>query len=42
MDNEMNFLYSSEYADCLINTLSEPLIVLDHDLRVMSANRSFF
>ncbi len=33
---------SLELAESIINTVREPLIVLDHDLRVVSANRSFY
>lgn len=33
---------SSEYADSIINTVREPLISLDQDLRVVSASRSFY
>lgn len=31
-----------EYAENIINTVREPLIVLDSDLKVLSANRSFY
>ncbi len=31
-----------EYSDSLINTVREPLIALDQDLRVVSAGRSFY
>jgi PAS domain S-box-containing protein len=31
-----------EYAESFINAVHEPLIVLDHDLRVISASRSFY
>lgn len=31
-----------EYAESLINTVREPLIALDQDLRVISASRSFY
>lgn len=31
-----------EYAESFINAVREPLIVLDHDLRVISASRSFY
>ena len=31
-----------EYAESLINTVREPLIVLDQDLRVVTASRSFY
>ena len=30
------------YAESIINTIREPLIALDHDLRVVSASRSFY
>ena len=33
---------SSEYSESIINTVREPLIVLDQDLRVVSASRSFY
>ena len=32
----------SEYAESIINTVREPLIVLDQDLRVVSVSRSFY
>ena len=31
-----------EYAESIINTVREPLITLDHDLRVVSVSRSFY
>jgi len=31
-----------EYAESIINTMREPLISLDQDLRVVTANRSFY
>ncbi|MDA3835603.1 MAG: PAS domain-containing protein [Spirochaetales bacterium] len=31
-----------QYTESIINTVREPLLVLDHDLRVISASRSFF
>jgi PAS domain S-box-containing protein len=31
-----------EYAESIINTVREPLIALDHDLRVVSVSRSFY
>ncbi|MCX5678131.1 MAG: PAS domain-containing sensor histidine kinase [Candidatus Omnitrophica bacterium] len=31
-----------EYAEIIINTVREPLIVLDQDLRVVTASRSFY
>ena len=33
---------SREYAESIINTVREPLIALDHDLRVISVSRSFY
>ncbi|MGA3280281.1 MAG: PAS domain S-box protein [Smithella sp.] len=30
------------YAENIINTMHEPLIILDHDLRVITASRSFY
>jgi len=33
---------SPEYSESIINTVREPLIVLDKDLRVVSASRSFY
>jgi PAS domain S-box-containing protein len=33
---------SQEYAESIINTVREPLIVLDKDLRVVTASRSFY
>ncbi|RPJ80303.1 MAG: PAS domain-containing protein, partial [Deltaproteobacteria bacterium] len=33
---------SPEFAESIINTVREPLIVLDHDLRVVTASRSFY
>ena len=32
----------SEFAENIINTMSEPLLLLDKDLRVVKANRSFY
>src|SRR5659263_605343 len=32
----------SEYAESVINTVREPLIVLDQDLRVVTVSRSFY
>ncbi len=31
-----------EYSESIINTIREPLIALDHSLRVVTANRSFY
>ena len=33
---------ASEYAESIFNTVREPLIVLDQDLRVVSVSRSFY
>ncbi len=33
---------ASEYAESIINTIREPLIALDQDLRVVSVSRSFY
>ena len=33
---------SQEYSESIINTIREPLIALDQDLRVVSASRSFY
>jgi PAS domain S-box-containing protein len=42
MVNEKILTQSREYTENIINTLREPLIVLDQDLRVVSASRSFY
>jgi two-component system CheB/CheR fusion protein len=31
-----------DYSESIVNTLREPLVVLDGDLRIVSANRSFY
>jgi PAS fold. len=33
---------AQEYAESIINTVREPLIVLDQNLRVVTVNRSFY
>ncbi|MGD0022365.1 MAG: PAS domain-containing protein, partial [Smithellaceae bacterium] len=33
---------SQEYSESIINTVREPLIVLDQDLRIVTASRSFY
>ena len=33
---------SNEYSESIINTVREPLIALDQDLRVVSVSRSFY
>ena len=35
-------LIVSEYSESIINTVREPLIVLDQDLRVVTVSRSFY
>ena len=42
MAGEKIMTRSLEYAESIIDTVREPLIVLDQDLRVVSANRSFY
>lgn len=34
--------YSNNYADAIVDTVREPLVVLDDDLQVLTANRSFY
>ena len=42
MAPKKNVMGSMEFTASLINTVREPLIALDQDLRVVSANRSFY
>lgn len=35
-------LYARQYAENIVDTVREPLIILDKDLMVISANRSFY
>ncbi len=42
MFSEKTAVESQEYAESIINTIREPLVVLDQDLRVISASRSFY
>jgi PAS domain S-box-containing protein len=42
MSVKKNKAKSQEYAESIINTVREPLIVLDHNLRVVTASRSFY
>jgi PAS domain S-box-containing protein len=42
MVNENNITQSLEFAESIINTVREPLISLDQELRVVTANRSFY
>jgi len=37
-----NITRSREFSDSVIDTIREPLIILDHDLRVITASRSFY
>ncbi len=40
--NNLPVTKSQEYAESIINTIREPLIVLDQDLRVVTVSRSFY
>jgi PAS domain S-box-containing protein len=42
MTREKSLIQSREYDENIINTVREPLIVLDQDLRVVSVSRSFY
>ncbi|MHB8789736.1 MAG: hybrid sensor histidine kinase/response regulator [Desulfobulbaceae bacterium] len=42
MVNEKSLTQSREYSENIINTVRQPLVVLDQDLRVVSASRSFY
>ena len=42
MVGEQNSTQSLEFAESVIDTVREPLITLDQNLRVVSANRSFY
>jgi two-component system CheB/CheR fusion protein len=42
VDQAQHVTKSQEYAESIINTILEPLIVLDQDLRVVTASRSFY
>ena len=42
MSAKKNTLESQELSENIINTVREPLIVLDQDLRVVTASRSFY
>ncbi len=42
MFGEKTVTKSQEYAESIINTVREPLIALDQDLRVVSVSRSFY
>lgn len=36
------FKYSLDYAEAIVNTVREPLVVLNKDLKVITANRAFY
>ncbi len=36
------FKYSLDYAEAIVNTVREPLVILNKDLQVMTANRAFY
>jgi PAS domain S-box-containing protein len=42
MAMKKNVTRSQEFSDSVIDTIREPLIVLNHDLRVVNASRSFY
>jgi len=42
MSVKRNVENSSEFAESVINTIREPLIALDQDLRVVKVSRSFY
>ncbi|MDO9351056.1 MAG: PAS domain-containing protein, partial [Deltaproteobacteria bacterium] len=39
---EQTFEKAQKYTESIVETIREPLLVLDPDLRVLSANRSFY
>src|SRR3989339_355343 len=39
---EQQIKYERDYAESIIGTIREPLLILDKDLRVVSASRSFY
>lgn len=36
------FKYSIDYAEAIVNTVREPLVILNKDLQVITANRAFY
>jgi len=42
MSRKRTVTKTQEYSECIINTVREPLIVLDQDLRVVAVNNSFY
>ncbi|MFH1876802.1 MAG: PAS domain-containing protein [Candidatus Omnitrophota bacterium] len=41
-DKHQEIKEAREYAECIINTLRDPLLVLDGDLKIISVSRSFY
>ena len=42
MSKKRTVTKSEEYSESIINTVREPLIILDQDLRVVTVSRSFY
>jgi two-component system CheB/CheR fusion protein len=42
MSRKITVTKTQEFAESIINTVREPLIILDQDLRVVTVNRSFY
>jgi PAS domain S-box-containing protein len=40
--DERQLLAAKEYAEAIVDTVRDPLLVLDHELRVRTANRAFY
>ena len=40
--NDLDPLASHELARAIVDTVREPLLILDHELRVRAANRSLY
>ncbi len=36
------FKYSLDYAEAIVNTVREPLVILNKDLQVITANKAFY
>lgn len=41
-DKHQEIIEAREYAECVINALRDPLLVLDGDLKIISVSRSFY
>ena len=41
-DKQQEIREAREYAECIINAVREPLVVLDQDLKIISVSRSFY